>query len=231
MRTITVTEKYRAVNEGKMAKSEFVRQMRQSYPMYVSSVSDFNSTVQILKNRNMLFEEKTEVDDSFKYSTDSLRRAIDIELEAAGLMSHEKVSGEDQEKARVKAVANLKKDPLHYYHLISGDSSKVDKHDKTVEVKKGNEVDTFNGLKKAELKEDVEKELGASNSEISDLVKNEKHIKNKLDKAGKKYSKSYSKDKHGQKIVVFKLKENLKEGTRALVGYLSGDRLTTTYNH
>jgi len=95
-------------------------------------------------------------------------------------MSHEKVSGEDQEKARVKAVANLKKDPLHYYHLISGDSSKVDKHDKTVEVKKGNEVDTFNGLKKAELKED---------------------------------------------------KENLKEGTRALVGYLSGDRLTTTYNH
>ena len=177
MRTITVTEKYRAVNEGKMAKSEFVRQMRQSYPMYVSSVSDFNSTVQILKNQNMLFEEKTEVDDSFKYSTDSLRRAIDIELEAAGLMSHEKVSGEDQEKARVKAVANLKKDPLHYYHLISGDSSKVDKHDKTVEVKKGNEVDTFNGLKKAELK------------------------------------------------------ENLKEGTRALVGYLSGDRLTTTYNH
>ena len=177
MRTITVTEKYRAVNEGKMAKSEFVRQMRQSYPMYVSSVSDFNSTVQILKNQNMLFEEKTEVDDSFKYSTDSLRRAIDIELEAAGLMSHEKVSGEDQEKAKVKAVANLKKDPLHYYHLISGDSSKVDKHDKTVEVKKGNEVDTFNGLKKAELK------------------------------------------------------ENLKEGTRALVGYLSGDRLTTTYNH
>ena len=231
MRTITVTEKYRAVNEGKMAKSEFVRQMRQSYPMYVSSVSDFNSTVQILKNQNMLFEEKTEVDDSFKYSTDSLRRAIDIELEAAGLMSHEKVSGEDQEKARVKAVANLKKDPLHYYHLISGDSSKVDKHDKPVEVKKGNEVDTFNGLKKAELKEDVEKELGASDGEISDLVKNEKHIKSKLDKAGKKYSKSYSKDKHGQKIVVFKLKENLNEGTRALVGYLSGDRLTTTYNH
>ena len=78
MRTITVTEKYRAVNEGKMAKSEFVRQMRQSYPMYVSSVSDFNSTVQILKNHNMLFEEKTEVDDSFKYSTDSLRRAIAV---------------------------------------------------------------------------------------------------------------------------------------------------------
>ena len=232
MRTITVTEKHKTVNEGRMSKSEFVRQMRQTYPMYISPQNGYDATVQILKNKQMLFEEKEyEVDDTFKYSDDSLRRAIDIELEAMGLMSHETISIDDQVKAKKKAIANLKKDPLHYYHLISGDSSKVNKHDKPVEVKKGNEVDTFNGMKKAELKEDVEKELGASNGEISDLVKNEKHIKDKLDKAGKKYSKSYDKDKHGQKIVVFKLKENLNEGTRALVGYLAGNRLTTAYNH
>jgi len=85
MRTITVTEKYRAVNEGRMSKAEFVRQMRQAYPMYVSPVGTYDSTVQILKNKNMLFEEKEqEVDDTFKYSDDSLRRAIDIELEAMG---------------------------------------------------------------------------------------------------------------------------------------------------
>jgi len=181
MRTITVTEKYRAVNEGRMSKTEFVRQMRQSYPMYISPVGTYDSTVQILKNKNMLFEEKEyEVDDTFKYSDDSLRRAIDIELEAMGLMSHGTVSMDDQVKAKKKAIANLKKDPLHYYNLISGDSSKVNKHDKPVEVKKGNEVDTFNGMKKATLKE---------------------------------------------------AKQNLKEGTRALVGFLSGDRLTTTYNH
>ena len=66
MRTITVTEKYRAVLEGSMAKSEFVRQMRQAYPMYVSPISDYKSTVQILKNRSLLFEDKKEVDDSFK---------------------------------------------------------------------------------------------------------------------------------------------------------------------
>ena len=212
MRTITVTEKHKAVNEGRMSKSEFVRQMRQSYPMYISPQNGYDATVQILKNKQMLFEEKEyEVDDTFKYSDDSLRRAIDIELEAMGLMSHGTISMEDQVKAKKKAIANLKKDPLHYYHLISGDSSKVNKHDKPVEVKKGNEVDTFNGMKKAELKENVEKELGASDGEISDLVKNEKHIKDKLDKAGKKYSKSYDKDKHGQKIVVFKLKEEVSE--------------------
>src|SRR6056300_800884 len=181
MRTITVTEKYRAVNEGRMSKAEFVRQMRQAYPMYVSPVGTYDSTVQILKNKNMLFEEKEqEVDDTFKYSDDSLRRAIDIELEAMGLMSHGNVSMDDQVKAKKKAIANLKKDPLHYYHLISGGSSKVDKHDKEVEVKRGAlEVDTFNGMKKATLKE--------------------------------------------AKLMT--------EGTRALIGYLSGDRLTTTYNH
>ena len=181
MRAITVTEKYRAVNEGKMSKKEFVRQMRQAYPMYVSPVGTYDSTVQILKNRNMLFEDKKqEVDDTFKFSDDSLRRAIDIELETMGLMSHDNVSSDDQLKAKKKAIANLKKDPLHYYHLISGDSSKVNKHDKEVEVKRGAlEVDTFNGLKKAELKE--------------------------------------------AKLMT--------EGTRALIGYLDGDRLTATYNH
>ena len=181
MRTITVTEKHKAVNEGRMSKSEFVRQMRQSYPMYISPQNGYDATVQILKNKQMLFEEKEyEVDDTFKYSDDSLRRAIDIELEAMGLMSHGTISMEDQDKAKKKAIANLKKDPLHYYHLISGDSSKVNKHDKPVEVKKGNEVDTFNGMKKATLKE---------------------------------------------------AKQNLEEGTRALVGYLAGNRLTTAYNH
>ena len=181
MRTITVTEKHKAVNEGRMSKSEFVRQMRQSYPMYISPQNGYDATVQILKNKQMLFEEKEyEVDDTFKYSDDSLRRAIDIELEAMGLMSHGTISMEDQDKAKKKAISNLKKDPLHYYHLISGDSSKVNKHDKPVEVKKGNEVDTFNGMKKATLKE---------------------------------------------------AKQNLEEGTRALVGYLAGNRLTTAYNH
>ena len=88
MRTITVTEKHKAVNEGRMSKSEFVRQMRQSYPMYISPQNGYDATVQILKNKQMLFEEKEyEVDDTFKYSDDSLRRAIDIELEAMGLIT------------------------------------------------------------------------------------------------------------------------------------------------
>ena len=68
-------------------------------------------------------------------------------------MSQETISEEDYAKAKKKAEKNLKKDSNYYLHLLSGDSKKVDKHDQMVPVKKNNHVDTFNGLKKAELKE------------------------------------------------------------------------------
>ena len=181
MRQVTAQEKYRAVNEGMMAKPEFIRQMKLAFPQFLSPSNGYDDTVQILKNYNLINEIKVEQDDTSKYSDDSLRRAIDIELEAMGLMSQESISVEDQSKAKKKAIKNLKKDPLHYYNLISGESSKVDKHDGYKETKRGKlEKDTFNDMKKATLKE---------------------------------------------------RKERLVEGTRALVGYLAGDTLTTTYNH
>ena len=181
MRQVTAQEKYKAVNEGMMAEAEFIRQMKLAFPQYISPANGYNDTVQILKNYGMLTEIKKEQDDTSKYSDDSLRRSIDIELEAMGIKSEGEVAKEDIEKAKKKAIANLKKDPLHYYNLISGESSKVDKHDGYKETKRGKlEKDTFNDMKKATLKE---------------------------------------------------RKENLVEGTRALVGFLSGDRLTTTYNH
>ena len=216
MRTVTVTEKYRAVQEGRMAKSVFLQHMKREYPFYISQFDNFDSSVSILKNKGMLFEEKKDDvynKDYYKFSDEGVRRGTDAELTKMGIDSTRpgNISKEDLEKAKETALKNLRKDPLYYLNLLSGDSLHVDKHDKPVEYKKGNEKDVFNGMKKAELKEDVEKKLGASNGEISDLVKNEKHIKDKLDKAGKKYSKSYDKDKHGQKIVVFKLKEEVSE--------------------
>ena len=183
MRQITAQEKYRAVKEGVLTEGEFVRQMRLAFPQFLSPMSTYPDTVQILKNYDLINEgkEAKQAEELSKYSDDSLRRSIDIELEAMGLMSQETISGEDHAKAKLKAIKNLKKDPLHYYNLIAGESSKVDKNDKPKETKRGAlEKDTFNDMKKATLKE---------------------------------------------------RKQRLAEGTRALVGYLSGDRLTTTYNH
>ena len=178
MRQVTVTEKYRAVNEGQMDKQEFVRQMRLAFPSLINQFNGYDDSVSILRTKGLLFEEKTMKHD---VSDESIRRALDIEIAALG---HDPVTcddGEVQAKARTKALANLSKDPLHYYNLLAKESSKVDKNDKMKETKRGAlEKDTFNDMKKATLKE---------------------------------------------------IKQNLVEGTRALVGYLSGDRLTTTYNH
>ena len=47
-------------------------------------------------------------------------------------------------KLKTKAVKNLKKDVLYYINHIAGESSKVDKHDKPVETKRGaKDVDSF----------------------------------------------------------------------------------------
>lgn len=158
MRQITAQEKYIAVKEGILAEGEFVRQMRLAFPQFISPQNTYPDTVQILKNYDLINEgkEAKEAEELNKYSDDSLRRAIDIELETMGLMSQETISGEDHAKAKTKAVKNLKKDPLHYYNLIAGESSKVDKNDQPKETKRGAlEKDTFNDMKKAELKEEV----------------------------------------------------------------------------
>ena len=166
MRTITVTEKYKAVNEGRMAKSEFVRQMRQEYPMYISNFDGYDSAVQILKNKQMLFEAKKaeakapvyDEKPALTYSLDALDRGIRIELNTMGIdMAAQTVKAEDYKQAENKAKGNLEKNATHYLDLMSGESNKVDKHDKEVEVKRGaGTVDAFNSMKKATLKEGKE---------------------------------------------------------------------------
>ena len=154
MRKVTATEKYRAVNEGQMPKAEFVRQMRLAFPQHITQFNGYDDTVSILKTRGVLSETKLAKQLPNTVSIDSIQRAVDIELTAAG---HDPVTCSDveaQDKAKEKALKNLKKDPLHYYNLLAKESSKVDKNDKMKETKPGaKEKDTFNDMKKAELKE------------------------------------------------------------------------------
>ena len=168
MRKVTVTEKYRAVNEGQMSKKEFVRQMRQQYPQHITQFNGFADSVQILKNRGLLFEAAESkkafsgvkvYDDrpALTYSLDALDRGIRAELAALGVtMPHQGVNPEDYLKAEKKAKDNLEKNPTHYLDLMAGESNKVDKHDQEKEVKRGAaDKDTFNDMKKATLKESI----------------------------------------------------------------------------
>ena len=168
MRQVTVTEKYRAVLEGKMAKGEFVRQMRLAHPQHITQFNGFDDSVQILRNRGLLFEaSKVEVVEeevkqepaALPYNDEAFQRGIRYELQAKGIEVHAgtNIKLEDYDAAKDVAHKNLSKDPMHYLNLISGESSKVDKHDKEVPVKRGEgKVDVFNGLKKANLKENKE---------------------------------------------------------------------------
>ena len=160
MRTYTVTEKHRAVQEGKMAKSEFVRQMRLGYPEHITQWNGYDDTVQILKNRGLLFETAKPVVveekiDAMKlpYSLESLDRGIRYEFAAAGIDYHAgaRINIEQYNEALNKAKANLDKDPMHYLNLVSGESSNVDKNDQLRPV--SNKPDVFNGMKKADLRE------------------------------------------------------------------------------
>ncbi len=153
----TLTEKYRGVLNESFSKKQFVRDARMAWPQLINQFLGFEDTVNILKQKGMISEadKMPEYAEFHNISDDAIRRGIDAELEAMGLMSHDKVSEEDQAKAKDKALKNLKKDPLHYLNLMSGESSKVDKHDKMVEPNEKNKVDTFNGMKKADLKEEA----------------------------------------------------------------------------
>ena len=164
MRVKSVTERYRAVNEGTMSKKEFVRQMRQQYPMHITQFNGFDDSVQILRNRGLLFETKTEVVEEAKvyddrpaltYSLDALDRGIRVELATMGVEpGQQSIKGDDLKKATKKAKDNLEKNATHYLDLMSGESKKVDKQDKMKETKRGaKDTDVMNGLKKATLKE------------------------------------------------------------------------------
>ncbi len=98
MRQVTVTEKYRAVLEGNIAKGEFVRQMRLTHPQHITQFNGFDDSVQILKNRGLLFEIKKDeiveakeaeyAEDCLPYSDEAFQRGIRYELNVKGIEIH-----------------------------------------------------------------------------------------------------------------------------------------------
>ena len=176
----TLTEKYRGVLNESFSKQQFVRDARMAWPQLINQFTGFNDAVTILKQKGMISEEDKmpEYAEFHNLSDEAIRRGVDAELEAMGLMSQDSISAEDQAKAKEKALKNLKKDPLHYLNLMSGESSKVDKHDQMVEPNEKNKVDTFNGMKKAELKE----EMAVFSSEEEEDRYIEKMVKRGLEK-------------------------------------------------
>lgn len=128
---MTATEKYRAVTEGKLAKSEFLRQIRQEFPMYINQYNSFEDTVSILRKKGLLSEiikeERAIVNPEDRLSFEAIERGLKYELELEGC---DMPSKESYKKARAKAVSNLILDPLYYINKIAGVKAKKAKEEK-----------------------------------------------------------------------------------------------------
>jgi hypothetical protein len=90
-----------------------------------------------------------------KYPYEQILRGLRVELEAMDVFGTP--TPEEYAKALAKVSKNLAKDSIYYTNQLAGVSTKVDLHDKMVDATAKNTVDTFNGMKKAQLKEGFKK--------------------------------------------------------------------------
>ena len=210
----TATEKYNAVLEGRFTKAEFVRQMRLEFPQLITQWNGFEDSVQILRNRGMIFESNHQSNDrgiealADKFPLEAIDRGVDMELVVMGIDPTGSVTKEAYLQAKRKVISNLQKNPNHYLDLIAKESPSVDKNDKMKETKRGaKDVDAKNQLKKASLKEGtltkenlasvvdyLKKEKAADNEVIKDFLKT--HAKDiqgmSLDQVGDEFEEFYS---------------------------------------
>lgn len=91
--------------------------------------------------------------DMDKYPYEQILRGLRVELE--GMQVQGTPTPEEYTKALTKVSKNLAKDSIFYTNQLAGVNPKVDLHDKMVDATTKNTVDTFNGMKKATLKEGI----------------------------------------------------------------------------
>ena len=167
----TLQEKYNAIQEGKFSKEHFIAEARMQHPQIITRFNGYDDAVQILKNRGMISDVKIEearltknnltdyrfkpTNEMDKYPYEQILRGIRVELE--GMEIHGTPTAEEYAKALAKVSKNLAKDSIFYTNQLAGVNPKVDLHDKMVDATAKNTVDTFNGMKKAELKEGFKK--------------------------------------------------------------------------
>jgi hypothetical protein len=170
----TLQEKYNGIQEGKFSKENFLADARKELPNLVTRFNGYDDAVQILKNRGMIQEAKIEeakqpkptkkgladyrykpTNEMDKYPYEQILRGLRVELETMGVQGTP--TPEEYQKAIGKVAKNLEKDPIFYTNQIAGVNPNVDLHDQMVDATSKNTVDTFNGMKKAELKEGFKK--------------------------------------------------------------------------
>lgn len=164
---MNITNTYKAVQEGKISKGEFLRQTRQNFPSYINQFTSYDDAIGILRRRGILSEEVIYQCQGDRFPLESIDRGIRYELEQAGIYDVTEVGKGDYKEAKKKAIENLCKDPLYYINIVAGgDKKRAEKNQK--------EIDTNNSMfevkPRKNLQEVSREDLAAHNSMEGDRL-------------------------------------------------------------
>lgn len=109
-----------------------------------------------LTNKSLTDYRYKPTNDLDKYPYEQILRGLRVELE--GMQVTSTPTTDEYKKALAKVLKNLHADEIFYTNQLAGNDKKVDNHDQLVSVQGKekeikNSIDTYNGLKKATLKE------------------------------------------------------------------------------
>lgn len=164
----SIQNQYNQLIEGNISRANFMRNIRMTFPQYITNVTSFDDSVKILKNKGILSEAKKEQE----YQCNPVELAMGIKVE----MEHT----DDPKKAEKIAMDHLKENPSYYSELkLSGIDSHQEAPTKKAKSPKapkdGELVDKENGMKVVkEGQEDELEEVGLnmmSNEEPNEAVK------------------------------------------------------------
>ena len=169
-----IQKQYTDLLEGKMSKSNFMRNVRMQFPQYISPVTSYDDSVKILKGKRIISEaakpegvyghnpnaETPPVPGIDQLNYYQVYHGIQYELAQAP-----EITDEAYIKARKKVVDTILKDPDAYKQLQLANFKAVKAMDedlKMKEVKENNKVDKPNEMKviKKDAKGNTEDSLG-----------------------------------------------------------------------
>ena len=131
---MNINKSYKALLEGRISKSEFLRQARQGLPQYISNATSFEDAVKILRQKSILAESLVYQNKGDQFPLESIERGIRYELEEMDIVDVNSPTREEYKEAKQRAIDNLCKDPLYYIYKIAGsDFKRARKNEKEVE--------------------------------------------------------------------------------------------------
>jgi hypothetical protein len=150
----SIFDQYKAVNEGKLGQSQFLRNVKMALPKFISNTTSFGDAVKILKNKGIITEAK-----------DSMNQYDPQQYDLG--MRYELGKGTDEEKAHKIVCKNLEKRRSYYtdLHLAGYNEDAMKMYDNRdgssldVEVKKDNFLDKKNQMKKVKIDKLTEDEM------------------------------------------------------------------------